>query len=218
MNTILQICCFIILSTSLISCSTSRKIKKDIETANEIVEHSKDEGNYQSGDKSADQNYSLLDAISIINASKSSVAILLKDSILQICNNLDQNISNAMDLIANSHGLDQNGILKNRQSSKYVNEIFIKGGLADNLKDSIDQTVTSLSQQYLKFCQDISTLKLPLKSTKSVISNNETWESKYFQNMPAIALLPILRAYRRDIHDSKRYLLNLLIGKLKENG
>lgn len=97
----------------------------------------------------------------------------------------------------------EKGELVNPKNINVSNRILVTEKLGNRIQRSIESTSAKYNE-ILKSQLEIDTIQLPLKLEMGHISNSgKTWSEYNFEQMPLIAVLPILQKFKSDEKESK---------------
>jgi len=148
-----------------------------------------------------------------IENSGSAEIIKSKEEVIKICDALKRTITMIEKLLIKRHGTDKKGVLKNKSERKHVNQIFIEEKNATKIKELIAASENRLIQISLDHKLGLANEDLPIKLNLSMEKKGQTWEQYTFQNMPALALLPIITKMKNDVILTELLMLEKLASK-----
>lgn len=175
----------------------------EINRAHEIVEQAKQEiksDEFQSEQRKIQNSVNTKTVlIKHIDNSESGELIKSKSQVLAICNSLKKILTNSKELLIAKHGLDEKGNLRNKSKVEHVNQLFIKENRATKIKDLIIASEKEFLNISSKHKLGLSGEDIPIKLNLFMEKEGQTWEGYTFQDMPAMALLPIIRKLNNDV-------------------
>ncbi len=206
---------------SILMCLTLTSCKgqiDDINRAHEIVEQAKQEirtEEFQSEQRKIQNSESTKNSfIEQIENSNSDELIKSKNEVLAISDSLKEILVNSKELLIAKHGLDENGNIKNESEIKHVNQVFIKENRAKKIKQQFiafeKEFLDVLSHYKFGFTNE----DIPLKLNLFMEKEGKSWEAYTFQDMPTMALLPVISKLNNDVILTELLILEKLVSRM----
>ncbi len=149
-----------------------------------------------------------------IDRAGSAQFISSKDSINHYYNGLITQLEDLIMGLREKHGTKKDGTLKDKMNADHVNTIFIEAGNARDLKTQMlittNKSLEIAEQNEIKLNKE----DLPLYARDFSEREGLSWEEYFFKDMPATAIMPLLKRFESDVKLSKLILLESLEGKL----
>lgn len=135
--------------------------------------------------------------------------------LLSICSQLIQLLDTSVVSLENRHGRDENGKLINWNELIYVNQIFITEGRGELIKTEILHSINMILEVLNHYETTIEKEDLPLKLHIEIEEKGISWEEYMFKDMPARAIVPILKKFRNDVVLTRILILEELLKQYK---
>jgi|GEM_PF-3713104 len=189
----------------------------EIERAHEIVEQAKQEirtEEFQSKlrkiQNSENSKNSLIDQI---ENSESNELIRSKNQVLAISDSLKKILTNSKELLIAKHGLDENGNIKNTTEVKHVNQLFIEENRAKEIKQEFIASEKKFMDMSSHYKLGLTNEDIPLQLNLFMEKEGKSWETYTFQDMPTMALLPIISKLNNDVILTELLMLEKLVSR-----
>lgn len=137
-----------------------------------------------------------------------------KKRVMAISNSLKKILANSKKLLTDKHGLDKNGNLRNKSEIQHVNQVFIEENRAKKIRDLFVDSEKEFLAISLQEELGLTNKDLPIKLNLFMEQEGKTWESYTFQDMPAMALLPIIRKLNNDVYLTELIMLEKLVSRM----